>query len=223
MNPAAAPERASDARKPSGRYHHGDLRQALIDAGLEMAREGGPESVVLRAATRRAGVTANAAYRHFAARDALLHEVCTRAQSAVARAIEAELDQVDATDPVERARARFRAVGTGYIRFARSDPGLFRTAFFFPADLRRSQSEEGAGDSGRNPFQLLSDALDEMRSAGLLDAEARQGAEFVAWSAVHGLAILAISGPLRAMPAERIDDLTAKLVVMVEKGLIAGE
>jgi AcrR family transcriptional regulator len=205
--------------KPSGRYHHGDLRHALVDAGLDMARAGGPEAVVLREATRRAGVTANAAYRHFADREALLHEVCTRAQSAVARSIEAELAQVREQAPAERARARFRAVGVGYIRFARAEPGLFRTAFFFPVDLRRSQSEEGAGESGRNPFQLLSDALDDMRAAGLLDETARRGAEFVAWSAVHGLAILAISGPLRAMPAARLDDLTAKLVAMVDKGL----
>jgi AcrR family transcriptional regulator len=205
--------------KPSGRYHHGDLRHALVDAGLDMARTGGPEAVVLREATRRAGVTANAAYRHFADREALLHEVCTRAQSAVARSIEAELAQVREQAPAERARARFRAVGVGYIRFARAEPGLFRTAFFFPVDLRRSQSEEGAGESGRNPFQLLSDALDDMRAAGLLDETARRGAEFVAWSAVHGLAILAISGPLRAMPAARLDDLTTKLVAMVDKGL----
>jgi AcrR family transcriptional regulator len=205
--------------KPSGRYHHGDLRHALVDAGLDMARTGGPEAVVLREATRRAGVTANAAYRHFADREALLHEVCTRAQSAVARSIEAELAQVREQAPADRARARFRAVGVGYIRFARAEPGLFRTAFFFPVDLRRSQSEEGAGESGRNPFQLLSDALDDMRAAGLLDETARRGAEFVAWSAVHGLAILAISGPLRAMPAARLDDLTTKLVAMVDKGL----
>jgi AcrR family transcriptional regulator len=149
----------------------------------------------------------------------LLHEVCTRAQSAVARSIEAELGRVRETDPADRARSRFRAVGTGYVRFARAEPGLFRTAFFFPADLRRSQSEEGAGDSGRNPFQLLSDALDQMSAAGLLDDVARHEAEFVAWSAVHGLAILVISGPLRAMPDKRLEGLTAKLVETVEKGL----
>ncbi len=214
---------APSAAKAAGRYHHGDLRHALIDAGMAMAGEGGPEAVVLREATRRAGVTANAAYRHFADRDALLHEVCTRAQSAVARSIEAELATVRETGPADRARARFRAVGTGYVRFARAEPGLFRTAFFFPADLRRSQGEEGAGESGRNPFQLLADALDEMSAAGLLDEAARRDAEFVAWSAVHGLAILVISGPLRAMPDQRLALLTAKVVATVEKGLTARE
>ena len=116
---------------------------------------------------------------------------------------------------------RLRAVGTGYVRFARAEPGLFRTAFFFPADLRRSQADEGAGDSGRNPFPLLTDALDGMVEAGLMSADARPGAEFVAWSGVHGLAILAISGPLRALPAARVDALTAKLVRAIELGLAA--
>ena len=53
---------------PRATYRHGDLRQALLDAGLAMAREGGPDAVVLREATRRAGVSPNAAYRHFADR-----------------------------------------------------------------------------------------------------------------------------------------------------------
>ncbi|MEB0222417.1 helix-turn-helix domain-containing protein, partial [Pseudomonas sp. AB12(2023)] len=59
-----------------------------IDAGLELARSGGPSAVVLREATRRAGVTPNAAYRHFADRSALLEAVCSECQSGVARAIE---------------------------------------------------------------------------------------------------------------------------------------
>ena len=56
-------------------YHHGDLRQALLDAGIALARDGGPEAVVLREATRRAGVVPNAAYRHFVSRHALLQAV----------------------------------------------------------------------------------------------------------------------------------------------------
>ncbi|MES2609602.1 MAG: helix-turn-helix domain-containing protein, partial [Pseudomonadota bacterium] len=51
---------------PRSTYRHGDLRRALLDAGIELARQGGPDAVVLREATRRAGVAPNAAYRHFA-------------------------------------------------------------------------------------------------------------------------------------------------------------
>ena len=72
-------------------YRHGDLRRALIEVGLELARVGGPDAVVLREATRRAGVSSAAAYRHFADHHALLHAVCSSAISAVAIAMEEEL------------------------------------------------------------------------------------------------------------------------------------
>ena len=93
-------------------YHHGDLRRALLDAGVALARAGGPEAVVLRAATRAAGVAPNAAYRHFADRDALLGAVSLHAQAQVAAAMEHELAQVageaDPLRPGPRRRARRR-------------------------------------------------------------------------------------------------------------------
>jgi AcrR family transcriptional regulator len=72
-------------------YRHGDLRRALVEAGTEMAREGGPDAVVLREATRRAGVAPSAAYRHFEDRQALLDAVCSAAQASLAVTMEAEL------------------------------------------------------------------------------------------------------------------------------------
>ncbi|MDP9027215.1 MAG: TetR/AcrR family transcriptional regulator, partial [Actinomycetota bacterium] len=178
-------------------YRHGDLRQALLDAGLEMAREGGPDAVVLREATRRAGVSPNAAYRHFADRTELVEAVSDAAQSLVAAAIEAEWDAVPATlDPVESAHAHFRAVGRGYLGFARDEPGLFRSAFTVPRDLETALAPGKAGPGGRTSFQLLADALDELVSVGSFPPERRPGAEFSAWSAVHGLAMLVLEGPL---------------------------
>src|SRR6267143_501148 len=72
-------------------YRHGDLRRALLEAGVELARDGGPDAVVLREATRRAGVVPNAAYRHSASRHDLLRAVRSAALSALAVAIETEL------------------------------------------------------------------------------------------------------------------------------------
>jgi AcrR family transcriptional regulator len=205
----------------SGRttYRHGDLRRALLDAGLELARSGGPTAVVLREATRRAGVSPNAAYRHFADRDALLGAVCDASLSALAGAIESEQSAVPAGDPVAVARARFRAVGTGYVRFARAEPGLFRTAFAVPENLDDADSVPRAGPGGRTPFQLLTDALDAMAEVGALPADRRPGAEFLAWSAVHGLATLLIDGPLRAVPDGHVEAIAGRLVQMVDEGL----
>jgi len=246
-------------------YRHGDLRRALIDAGLELARSGGPAAVVLREATRRAGVSPNAAYRHFADRQALLEAVCSECQSGVARAIEDEQAAIpvadaaasvmaDMTDmtavtavsvsdgraggrttpapgetdanpaPVapltaETARLRFRAVGSGYLRFALAEPGLFRTAFTASSDLESATSAARAGARGLTPFQLLSEALDDLVTTGVLPAERRPGAEFLAWSAVHGLASLLLDGPLRALPPQATQALIGRVVTMVEQGL----
>ena len=212
MTPGVTPVR--------GTYHHGDLRRALLDAGVELARTGGPEAVVLRAATRTAGVAPNAAYRHFADRDALLGAVSLHAQAQVAAAMERELAQVPAEgDVLDRARAAVRAVGAGYLRFARAEPGLFRAAFSVNDDLRHAADPAGRGPGGRTPFELLGDALDGLVAAGGLPEEHRRGADLLAWSAVHGLATLLLTGPLRHLDAGTVEALDRRLLDMVERGL----
>src|SRR3954466_15164512 len=108
-------------------YRHGDLRRSLLEAGIAMARQGGPDAVVLREATRQAGVVPNAAYRHFASRQELLQAVRAAALSALAQAMETELDKLKGgKQSAAYARGCLRAVGTGYLRFAHAEPGLFR-------------------------------------------------------------------------------------------------
>ena len=202
-------------------YHHGDLRTALVEAGMALVREGGPQALVLREATRRAGVTPNAAYRHFANHQALFEAVRAAVLGVLAAAMEAELRQAERLrDPAERARGMLAAVGRGYLGFAQAETGWFRTAFAFgvhdvevPADPARTAAK------GLNPFELLGHALDAMVHAGVLPAERRPGAEYLAWSAVHGMALLIIDGPLRDASAEQQQALGARLLRMVELGL----
>jgi AcrR family transcriptional regulator len=198
-------------------YHHGDLRRVLLEAGIELAREGGPEAVVLREATRRAGVVPNAAYRHFTSRDALLQAVRAAALAALAVVMEKELARARRQPDV--ARASLRAIGVAYLRFAAREPGLFRTAFSVAADPETAGDPGWAGRSGMNPFQLLGAALDQMVQAGALPPERRPGAEYLAWSAVHGLAMLVLEGPLRRMTRKQIQEIGQRVVAMVEKGL----
>ena len=223
----SAPARRAAPRKQRRRaarstYRHGDLRRALLAAGVALARSGGPGAVVLREATRRAGVAPNAAYRHFASRDALLQAVREAALSALAVTMEREVARarrLRRRSDADAARAGLRAVGAAYLRFARSETGLFRTAFAAGGDLpaRRDAATVKGGNPG--PFQLLCAALDCLVASGALPAERRADAEFLAWSAVHGFAMLVIDGPLRALSVAQIERIGRRVLQMVEKGL----
>ena len=84
---------------------------------------------------------------------------------------------------------------------------------------RAAQDDAARGASGMDPFELLCHALDGLVQAGVLPAARRQGAEFMAWSAVHGMAMLMIDGPLRHVPPEHLQALGQRLLAMVEQGL----
>ena len=214
-------KRPPHAAPPRETYRHGHLRRALLDAGIALAREDGPTAVVLREATRQAGVAPNAAYRHFANHQALFDAVRAHALGALAQAIEREWRKaLRVREPAAQARALLRAVGTGYLGFAQAETGLFRTAFVFgqhevqvPPDPARTAA------LGLNPFELLGAALDAMVATGVLPAERRPQAEYLAWSAVHGMALLIIDGPLRGTPATARRALGERLLQMVENGL----
>jgi AcrR family transcriptional regulator len=213
---------ANHSQKPPtrGTYRHGDLRRALVEAGVALARESGPKAVTLREATRRAGVVPNAAYRHFANHGELVDAVRDAALAAAAVSMEKRLRALGPDrEDLDYARASLRAVGAGYLHFARTQTGLFKTAFVSPFDRQRGSSPARAGKSGLNPFQLLSGALDRIVRSGGMPAANRVGAEYLAWSAVHGMAMLMIDGPLRRIRAAEFDALAARLLEMVEKGI----
>jgi AcrR family transcriptional regulator len=193
-------------------YHHGDLRRALIEEGLQLARRGGPAAVTLREATRGAGVSPNAAYRHFAGVEDLIRAVAAEAQRAFAHAISERVAAVPAGLPRRDASIeRLRRVGLAYIDFARAEPGWFELAFS-TQDQQPGEAIVTLGDEVVAPFQLLLDTLDEMVDAGALAPERRPFAEWACWSAVHGFADIAVHGPVRWQPAPVIDALAASVV-----------
>ena len=186
-----------------GRRPRGAVRSALIEAGVELARAGGPDAVVLREVTRKVGVVPNAAYRHFADRDALLAAVRDAALTQLARRMADGMNRVrPRADTPAGAGLRLRAVGTAYLEFARTEPGLFDTAY---ASIEHPTS----GANGEPwPFDHLRAALDNLVDAGLLDAARRPDIEYPTWATVHGLATL-LRGPLRSLPdreKKRLED-----------------
>jgi AcrR family transcriptional regulator len=201
-------------------YHHGQLREALVVAAVELARASGPEAVVLRAAARAADVSHNAAYRHFEDRDALLRAVCERCMSRLAVLMEDRVEELaPQPDQIAMAMARLEVTGRAYVEFALTEPGWFRTAFAVPHALSHFEPGEGAGRGGLNPYQLLGSRLDDLVAVGALPPDRRPGAEYAAWSAVHGLSSLLVDGPLRDLPDTERDLALEKVLSVVAGGL----
>src|SRR5262245_48591622 len=208
-------DRSASEITKAPRRPRGAVRGGLIAAGLELARSGGPDAVVLREAARLVGVVPNAAYRHFADRDELLAAVCTAAMREFAARMAAAVARVRGRygDPAA-ARRRLRAIGRAYLEFAREEPGLFATAFAVP---RQHGYDARADGTGQDPMPLdqLRAVLDELAAAGVLDQRRRDGIEYPIWSMVHGLAVLTGQGPLRELPdatRRRLENLTSAFI-----------
>jgi AcrR family transcriptional regulator len=198
----------SERRGPRPR---GAVRAALVEAGLQLARAGGPDAVVLREATRMVGVVPNAAYRHFADRDALLAAVRDEAVAELAGRMAARIGQVRAGPHTPTgARLRLRAVGEAYLEFARTEPALFDTAF---ATTRHDATSDAATEP--TPLDLLQSALDDLVSAGSLAAARRPNIEYPIWASVHGLAVL-LRGPLMSLPEREQDRLEGQMLAFIE-------
>jgi AcrR family transcriptional regulator len=221
---ARTPKRERAPRR--GPRLRGAVRSALVEAGLVLARTGGPDAVVLREVTRMVGVVPNAAYRHFADRDALLAAVREAAIGELARRMSDGMAAVRAGSHTPRgARLRMGAVGRAYLDFARTEPGLFDTAFSSPAQGLRAPS---GGESDRaepplagappRPLDYVRAALDNLVAAGLLGPARRPNLEYPTWATVHGLAVL-LRGPLRALSDHQKARLETQTLAFIEASL----
>jgi AcrR family transcriptional regulator len=207
-------------------YHHGNLREALVAAGVELARADGPNAVVLRVACRHAGVSPNAAYRHFANQEDLLAAVAQRCMTQLSLLMIERMDRVTTRDRVRRAADQLEAIGCAYIDFARTEPGWFRTAFSSarrPSDHgSTTETPKPAGadtESVPHPYDVMRAALDELVGAGAVTAERRIGAEYTVWSAVHGLSSLLVDGPLRDLLEPDAEPAISTVLAAVCAGL----
>lgn len=222
--PGKNPRTTSGDAANTRRYHHGNLAAALVTAGLELARAGGPDALGLREVTRAVGVTPNASYRHFPDRAALVLAVAARAQQQLALAMEARMAEADTEpDPARRAWLRLRAVGLAYIDFAVAEPGWFQLAFHSHDEFADSSDPAATGHIGAPPFQLLTAALDDLVATGVLPPDRRPHAEWACWAAVHGLSDLATRGPLRRQAPATIEQLAAYVVDRAITGVIADD
>ena len=185
-------------------YHHGDLRHALVEAGLELLASGGAESLGLREVARAVGVSASAPYRHFENRQALL--------AAIAR------EGFLRFDPVLRAAGegiapaqRLQTIGRAYIGFAFDNPQLFRLMF----------SPEVSKDA--NPALMEAARLAYQSLTNLAAAEGLPGRETAVstWALVHGLSVLLLDDQIRLGGIEDREALIGRVLGQFVAGLRA--
>jgi AcrR family transcriptional regulator len=202
--------------KSGDRYHHGDLRNALVAAAVGLVREGGPDAIVLREAARRVGVTANASYRHFDGLPVLVEAVRESAFESLSASMLKELGQLAPTgDAATDAIFHLRAIGRGYVHFALAEPGLFTLAFSYHKD---ASHEYVATDPPDAAWNLLNTALDGLVEVGVLAPADRAAAGTTAWAAVHGLSVLLL-GPMSGAPAAAHDQIIDTTLGLVMHGL----
>ncbi|MBT8469719.1 MAG: TetR/AcrR family transcriptional regulator [Deltaproteobacteria bacterium] len=162
-------------------YHHGELRESLLEAAELLLEEDGPGGLSLRKVGRRLGVTPGAPYRHFEDKDALLAALAVRGFERLRERMLAE------EDGSASGEERMRQAGLGYLEFASAHPELFRLMFGWMPSRDVPELCE-AGDAA---FAGLRGILEDCEQEGLL-TKSVQEAGLMAWSAVHGAAFLLI-------------------------------
>jgi AcrR family transcriptional regulator len=163
------------------------------------------------------GVVPNAAYRHFADREALLAAVRDEAVSRLAQRMVAGMSAVrPGPHTPSGARLRLGAVGRAYLEFARTEPGLFDTAF------AAAEHPPPGGNGGPTPLECLQAALDNLVAAGTLAPARRPNIEYSVWAGVHGIAVL-VRGPLRWLPEGDKNRLEAGLLDFIGAALRGGD
>ena len=190
-------------------YHHGSLKDALIDAARQLVAERGPAGFTLAEAAKRVGVTGAAPYRHFADRQALLHELALRGFAQFGTVLR-EAWHFGQPDPT----TAMRRMGRAYQMFAREEPGLYSAMFgsaAMPQDI-------GTAGLATQAFEMLVAATAAVLAQHGIVIQA-QPLAYEIWAMAHGVAMLGVTGFLHAGqagcdPEAILGSATASLIEM---------
>ena len=206
-------------RKPADAYQHGELREALIQAGLKLLTEGGVAALGLRAAAQLAGVSHAAPYRHFRDKDALVDAIGERGFRMLTAHMREQIARAGTAD----ARARLTASGVGYVSFALQNPGYFRVIFSGVLAHQHEQQKASSAlrAAGDEAYGVLRGLIVEGLGDGSLHGGDPDTLSLCAWSLVHGLSMLAIDGQLApfADAAQLADQVTRRMLGLLETGI----
>ena len=192
MEGAAIIHRQMKKRKP---YHHSNLREALLSSAVRLIAEAGPGGFTLREVARRAGVSHNAPYRHFQNRDALLAAVAAQGY------LELNDAMLQAASQQSEPLNRLKRAGLAYVAFALRRPEHFTVMFETAAFSKESHPEAAA--ASELAFSTLLKLVESCQSTGQMTAGNTLQFALLAWTMVHGIAKLAITGRLPYRPRQK--------------------
>ncbi|MGA2984784.1 MAG: TetR/AcrR family transcriptional regulator [Terriglobia bacterium] len=191
-------------------YHHGNLKQALLKASLDLIRKSGAGAFTLREVARRAGVSHNAPYRHFRDKEELLAVLAAEGFDRLTAAMN------KAAEPASSALERFRSCGRGYVEFALRYPQHFAVMFEVSCQIELYPQTQAAGERA---FGTLVAYVEECQAAGVLPPGDARPFALLAWSMVHGVAKLAISGRLPLSGSADVLRFTDTATAALSRGL----
>jgi AcrR family transcriptional regulator len=196
--------------RTSRSYHHGNLKQALLEASLHLLRKAGPGAFTLREVARRAGVSHNAPYRHFRDKEELLAALAAEGFDRLTAAM------TKAAESASGALECFRLSGRGYVEFALRFPQHFAVMFEVPRRFDLYPETQAAGERA---FGTLVRYVEACQAEGVLPPGDAKPFALLAWSMVHGVAKLAISGRLPMSGAADVLRFTDTATEALARGL----
>jgi len=202
--------------RPPRPYHHGDLRQALVDGAIRILREEGPEGLTLRAVARAAGVTQAAPYRHFKDRRALVAAVAEDGFRRLGAAMAAQPSKQ------KRPRARsnpgeaLRQLAVQYVRFAHAHPAESRV--MFGEELAPGKENPELRASSRAVFDLLSGGIASLQERGIIRKADPDTIAIAAWAMMHGLVMLSLDQHA-TVAGRSLDDLVTGVTDLLMNGM----
>lgn len=177
-------------------YHHGDLKNALIRAGVEILAEQGVGGLSLRQVALRAGVSHAAPYAHFADKQSLIAAISTDGFRRLYEKL-TETASVNHLDP----RRQLLETAAAYLEFAAEDPAHFK--IMFSGILEQEKDYPEFVDASKKNYELMVGIVQACQAAGVLPPEPAEQTAVSIWATVHGLAALSIEKQIPRTLLER--------------------
>jgi AcrR family transcriptional regulator len=196
------------------KYHHGNLKSALLKAAFKLVEKAGVERFTLREVARKAGVSHNAPYRHFPSKESLLATLATESFRQLHQTLRATIEE-----PAEPA-ARLHGAAIAYLRFALKNPSRFNVMFHSTFD-REAHPEYVAAYTGL--LALLAELIEQHRDFtvnGLAAvATPTETAGELVWASIHGIAELGLAGRLRHGSQPELEQLAGSATLALLAGM----